>query len=83
MMPVSNRPMGTATIRPTATLTGKTHIRETGASCRDIRTPATRAAIPGTRKYIVETPSGGTTPRLMMKGTAETATSIITIPLTV
>ncbi len=70
-------------MRPTTTVTVRIHMRQTGLSCRDIRTPAARATIPGTRKSTVDSPSGGVTARLMMNGMAETATSITTIPLTV
>ena len=62
---------------------GKIHMRQTGLSCRDIRIPAARAAIPGARKTTADCPSGGITALLMMNGMAEIATSIITTPPTV
>ena len=81
--PMSYRPIGAATATPDTSVSGKVHRRRPGEPFSVTSAPTARAAIPGIRKRSSDTPAGAITVRLTMNGTAETATSMMIVPLTV
>ena len=79
---VSYSPMGTATARPAATVSGKVQRRTTGEDCKAPQRPTPSATMPGTRMRG-DVSNDWPMVRSTINGTAETATNMMTMPLTV
>ena len=80
----SYNPSGAATATPAATVIGSTHRRQASGARSDMSIPVASATSPGTTLCHTGT-SGGRLAKAFstIKGTAEMATSITTVPLTV